>query len=83
MIYKKSLAGNCSYVPGIVQLIVAWFLLLFFQRNSVGSVNSNAVLKLMGRGGVRGVGPPRGPGRGGLRGNTCYNTMMEQYLITL
>ncbi|CAH3157868.1 unnamed protein product [Porites evermanni] len=38
------------------------------QRNSVGSVNSNAVLKLMGRGGVRGGGPPRGPGRGGLRG---------------
>ena len=39
-----------------------------FQRNSVGSVNSNAVLKLMGRGGVRGAGAPRGPGRGGLRG---------------
>ena len=34
----------------------------------MGSVNSNAVLKLMGRGGVRGAGPPRGPGRGGLRG---------------
>lgn len=39
-----------------------------FQRNSLGSVNSNAVLKLMGRGGVRGTGAPRGPGRGGLRG---------------
>lgn len=38
------------------------------QRNSLGSVNSNAVLKLMGRGGVRGTGAPRGPGRGGLRG---------------
>ena len=23
----------------------------------------------MGRGGARGVGPPRGPGRGGIRGN--------------
>ena len=42
--------------------------LFVLQRNSVGSVNSNAVLKLMGRGGVRGAGPPRGPGRGGLRG---------------
>ncbi|XP_058959916.2 GRB10-interacting GYF protein 2 isoform X2 [Pocillopora verrucosa] len=38
------------------------------QRNSAGSVNSNAVLKLMGRGAMRGVGPPRGPGRGGIRG---------------
>ena len=37
----------------------------------MGSVNSNAVLKLMGRGGVRGAGPPRGPGRGGLRGRAC------------
>lgn len=38
------------------------------QRNAVGSVNSNAVLKLMGRGGTRGAGAPRGAGRGGLRG---------------
>lgn len=35
-------------------------------------MNSNAVLKLMGRGGVRGGGPPRGPGRGGLRGQYNY-----------
>lgn len=65
-----------------VHLILAWFLLLFFQRNSVGSVNSNAVLKLMGRGGARGVGPSRGPGRGGLRGAAFDRIIMEQHLIT-
>ena len=43
-------------------------------------MNSNAVLKLMGRGGVRGGGPPRGPGRGGLRGqyNSCYCLIIDK-----
>lgn len=51
------------------------------QRNSAGSVNSNAVLKLMGRGAMRGVGPPRGPGRGGIRGNgVCISTGLGLYL---
>lgn len=58
------------------------FSLFLFQRNSAGSLNSNAVLKLMGRGGMRGVGPPRGgPGRGGIRGDPDQHSLQCQYII--
>ena len=82
---KRLNADTCSPTPPspTARCVYMTLIVFFSQRNIMGSVNSNAVLKLMGRGGTRGA--PRGTGRGGRGsyGEKLFLGNWENCLVTI